>query len=253
LNNFYTDLKNSNDNLMSYQDKCNWVDAASKNTIDLEPDIYYFNFGGYSGKFIIDYNQNIHIMPSQFLNIAPIKHTGNIIDGFVITTPDGIKYSFGINTDAIEETHILSASYQTHRDNLDLNDYETSNLENIITKEIPYYRSGWHLSKIESPASDEIDLSYKANDIAYVTPQRTTLYYCPGASTYYYNGQTSKRDGYLYRYIFQLISQVDTTFIPRYTYGGVPDTQERVQAMSLTKAYIYTFSQSRYEIKQKNY
>jgi hypothetical protein len=58
-------------------------------SIDVEPDIYAFNFGGYSGKFIL-YKGKVYQYPYQQLTIT--RETA--VDGFTIVTPDGTVYKF---------------------------------------------------------------------------------------------------------------------------------------------------------------
>ena len=66
---------------------------------DGEPDLYFFNFGGYSGKFYFRDDRTPVIVPEQDIKIAPIfPNLGSSIQGFVITTPDGLQYSFGKTT-----------------------------------------------------------------------------------------------------------------------------------------------------------
>jgi hypothetical protein len=252
IKDFYSDSKNGINSLMDYNTKNNWLDAASKGEFDTEPDIYYFNAGGYSGKFVIDYNQVVHLIPYQYLVVTPIVNANKSMNGFIITTPDGIKYTFGVDANAIEQTHILGMSYQTHRVNLASVDYSTSNLETIKpTKEIPYYNSGWQLSKIESPVGDEIDLTYKATQIAYVTPQRTSISYWAGYQYFDNNGTRTNSDNYIFRGIFQTLKKD-----PLYqgSYAGSEGPWEHVEMVSLAymnNCYVYTFSQSRFEVKQK--
>ncbi len=64
---------------------------------DAEPDIYSFSFAGYSGNFIYDLDNNIHLIPEQNFNIE--RTNGN---GFVITVDNGDKYYFGENTTSKE-------------------------------------------------------------------------------------------------------------------------------------------------------
>lgn len=65
---------------------------------DGEPDIFTFNFSGYSGKFFFNDDRTPVIVPEQDLKIEPIIQTNSYpIIGFIITTPDGTKYYFGKN------------------------------------------------------------------------------------------------------------------------------------------------------------
>jgi len=73
-------------------------------TCDPEPDLFYFSFGEYSGKFFFGDDGQIHVISDrmikiehkQFRTIVPVSNgsTDNIWS-FVITTEDGSKYSFG--------------------------------------------------------------------------------------------------------------------------------------------------------------
>jgi hypothetical protein len=80
---------------------------------DGEPDLYFFNFNGHTGKFYFNDDRTAIIEPEQDMQITPI-YTGTDwrgMTGFIITTSDGVKYYFGQNTvtdgnpDAIEITY----------------------------------------------------------------------------------------------------------------------------------------------------
>jgi hypothetical protein len=93
---------------------------------DGEPDLYFFNFNGYTGKFYFIDDRTPVLVPQQDLKIEPIlaPETGIVpliyMQGFIITTPDGTKYFFGKNQvsdgniDAIETT----TSINTHSTNI---------------------------------------------------------------------------------------------------------------------------------------
>lgn len=71
--------------------------AFATGTKDGEPDLYFFNFGGYSGKFYFNDDRTPIIVPEQDIKIVPdYDGTGTTgIQGFTLTTPDGVLYSFG--------------------------------------------------------------------------------------------------------------------------------------------------------------
>ncbi len=94
---------------------------------DLEPDVYSFNFPGYAGKFVI-VNGKIKIFPFQKLKI------GGGSGGFVITTEEGIRYTF----DEIEMTTPKGSSGAPYN--------------------IPTYNSAWYLSKVENASGKEVIL-----------------------------------------------------------------------------------------------
>lgn len=68
---------------------------------DGEPDLFFFNFGGYSGKFYFRDDRTPVIVPEDDFKIEPIlSGVNDNIVGFIITTPDGVKYYFGKNQNA---------------------------------------------------------------------------------------------------------------------------------------------------------
>lgn len=78
----------------TYQDQQLWVDAMN-GTWDVEPDIFYFSFGGYSGKFVYD------DMPEKFVCLDEKSHLNITLDRtnmpnsvFTIIADDGNKYVF---------------------------------------------------------------------------------------------------------------------------------------------------------------
>lgn len=78
--------------------------------LDGEPDLYFFNFGSYSGKFYFNDDRTAVLLPEADFKIAPLVADNIRISGFVITTSDGVKYYFGQNQlsdgniDAVEKT-----------------------------------------------------------------------------------------------------------------------------------------------------
>ncbi|MDY8138917.1 RHS repeat domain-containing protein [Aquimarina sp. 2201CG5-10] len=63
---------------------------------DSQPDIFNFNFNGYSGKFHFDWNGNIIVSSENPITITPIQPGGNLsrITGWTVKTPDGFTYTF---------------------------------------------------------------------------------------------------------------------------------------------------------------
>ncbi|MGS2764568.1 hypothetical protein [Sinomicrobium sp. M5D2P9] len=75
--------------------------AATNNQLDLEPDLFYFNFLGITGKFLYDRRTNEPVIQS-FSDIK-IETVGNPkfgINGFVVTDENGVKYYFGTSKDS---------------------------------------------------------------------------------------------------------------------------------------------------------
>lgn len=127
----------------------------STGKFDGEPDLYFFNFNGHSGKFYFNDDRTPVIVPEQDLKITPIYPGDDWrgITGFIITTPDGTRYYFGKNQiadgniDAIEETY--NASTQ--------NSYVGQGAT-----------SSWYLNKIMSADSQfSITLTYVVENYSY--------------------------------------------------------------------------------------
>lgn len=66
--------------------------------LDSEPDVFYFNFGRYSGEFFFDTSGNIQLSSSANLRITPTITTdnGGTITSFVILDPEGNEYTFDV-------------------------------------------------------------------------------------------------------------------------------------------------------------
>jgi YD repeat-containing protein len=121
---------------------------------DGEPDIYFFNFSGYTGKFYFNDDRTPVLMPEQDLKIVPNYQGAGKMDGFTITTPDGTNYYFGrtqsaTDTDPIEFTNPYSLP-------------NGSFINTII--------SGWYLYKVASADGQfAINLSYVPENYSYHT------------------------------------------------------------------------------------
>lgn len=132
-------------------------DVAIQNaTKDGEPDLFFFNFNGYTGKFYFRDDRTPVLVPEADFKIEPILVSGSVyIKGFVITTTDGTKYYFGKNT--------LSDG------NIDA--YEVTNpytVDNGLTSGSAI--SSWYLNKIESADSQfTIRLIYQQEQYSYYT------------------------------------------------------------------------------------
>ena len=100
---------------------------------DGQPDIFFYNFAGHSGKFFRDpVSDEYHLMPNN--SDLRIEKTG--LNEWVITAPDGTGYFFG-GSEHLETT---------------LSESSTGNSQ--------YYTSTWLLKQIKSPTRKTIDFSY---------------------------------------------------------------------------------------------
>jgi hypothetical protein len=83
----------------SKEQRFGWYDLMARGCRSAEPDIYYFNFGGYTGRFQFDWDGSICIASEAKLQITPIgldPNSGNFIQGWKIVTPDGIQWTFDV-------------------------------------------------------------------------------------------------------------------------------------------------------------
>ena len=169
-------------------EKKTWIKRSQELTYDTEPDVFYFNFNGRTGKIIFDHNQKPRVIPHQSLDVTYVT-TDNKISEFTIITEDGVKYIFGRNTSAIEETKFAGLPIP-----IGLDDYTPQHADcngnwyyilesstdpginyngvipasNKLTED--YFNSTWYLSRMESPINDYIDFTYTSNgEISYVT------------------------------------------------------------------------------------
>jgi hypothetical protein len=131
------------------------LNETADGTIDSEPDIYSYNFGGYSGKFVMDGSGNVYVMPLQDIKFT-FSVSGFAITSFVAQTPDGVKYYFG-STGATEFSIQSGSSAQS--------------------------AVSWFLTRVLSPTGHEIDLTYapEAYDITAAPSQ--TFYQALGNGT----------------------------------------------------------------------
>ena len=113
-------------------------DAMARGCLCAEPDVYYFNFASYSGKFQFDWDGSIHIASATKLRITPIglnPSNDSFIQGWEIITPDGIRWVFDVKETTSSRFDALGI------------------LQNpcvaIVDKKEPPHT--WHLAEVSSP------------------------------------------------------------------------------------------------------
>ncbi|MEO0899577.1 MAG: hypothetical protein AAFY71_24420 [Bacteroidota bacterium] len=121
---------------------------------DGEPDMFSFNIGGYSGKFILTSESEVFMLPKQNVKIVPDIDltTSSIyrIKGFTVYSPDGTKYIFG----TLGAKQYIGLDYDVNR---------------------PTQASSWYLLKIESADNQySIDFDYEEDNTKYVFPASKT-------------------------------------------------------------------------------
>lgn len=122
---------------------------------DGEPDLFFFNFNGYTGKFYFNDDRTPILVPESDLRItANYSGGGKSISDFIITTPDGIKYYFGTKAKETDKYPVEITNSATPAFG--------PSTANVI--------SSWYLSKIESADGKFlIKLSYEEEKYGYFT------------------------------------------------------------------------------------
>lgn len=132
--------------------------------IDAEPDIYSFNFAGYSGSFIYDMDNNIHLIPEQNFNI---ERNGS---GFVITVDNGDKYYFGEgdSKEIILRTYNSPLFWKVNSFEENTNNFFSYRYlynENFMDWDMNYPIT-WYLTKIElADSNQQIQFEYEVDSV----------------------------------------------------------------------------------------
>lgn len=113
--------------------------GENPDALDTEPDLFTYNFLGYTGKLIFDRDGTPVAIPRNDL-VFEGSMIDNFSSGFTVTTPDGIKYSF----EEEEKTSITGSGEGTYS--------------------IP---TAWYLTKIEHPLGDIVELAYELDIYGY--------------------------------------------------------------------------------------
>ncbi|MBK7939721.1 MAG: hypothetical protein IPJ82_22705 [Lewinellaceae bacterium] len=135
-------------------------------TYDGEPDIFSFNVGGYAGKFFINKDKTIHLVPKQDLKITISPAGTELFGSFRIVTPDGTKYYFGSSP----------------------GDGTTNTARELSTVDDPAMlaTSSWYLRRIESQDGFySITLNYTNENYSFKTPSSCEykfIFCLPGGS-----------------------------------------------------------------------
>ncbi|PQV56489.1 YD repeat-containing protein [Sediminibacterium magnilacihabitans] len=149
-----------------------WANAQpyDETNIDNEPDLFYFNFNGYSGKFYFNDDRTPVLVPEQDIKIqcsytpgtwnnSPGAWSGNgrCIESFTLITPDGVKYFFGIAPTPAQNPYC---------DPIEVASMYTANMGTSYSQAI----SSWFLYQIVSPdGSFSINLNYQRDKYAFYT------------------------------------------------------------------------------------
>ncbi|WP_025744123.1 hypothetical protein, partial [Aquimarina pacifica] len=134
-----------------------YYDPLNTGFLDGEPDIYYYNFLGFSGKIIFEKQLEDTIygvsVAQNNLKFKYTKSTGT----WVITDGNGTNYYFGGST-ATEKTYNFSDSDDNFLEHVSVS--IPSTFGHVNDKQIS--DTAWYLTKIESAKKDEINFFYKS-------------------------------------------------------------------------------------------
>ena len=131
----YTNLPSTMGNSFSYT-----LNRLYYKMYDAQPDLYIYNFNGYTGKFFY-INEKVVNLEHNDLKIERISNT------FHITTPDGLEYDFS-PTDITFMNDVVYA--------------RTCSNSYVVTHQACQKNTGWKLSKIYNPNTNgSINFTYK--------------------------------------------------------------------------------------------
>lgn len=116
----------------------NFIDDVNEGRVETQPDEYFYNFNGHSGKFLINPDKSVIKKKRDMLQIIPDLNAGS--SSFTIIDEEGNTYYF---TEEEKATSITD-------DGGPLNNYN--------------YTSSWYLTRITSAdGNEEIKLSYETS------------------------------------------------------------------------------------------
>ena len=113
---------------------------------DAEPDLFYFNVMGRTGQFVLDADQQAHLVPHQNVQIQLETDAAGAFESWKVTTEDGIVYHFGTEGLARETTEA-----QVNR---------IGQADQVVS-----YTSSWYLTEASAPNStDKITFTYESGE-----------------------------------------------------------------------------------------
>jgi hypothetical protein len=145
-------LPQSRTNCGSDASNYNFLNGMVDGNADTEPDVFSFNFNGYSGQFVFDNNHVLQVMPYQDLKIIPAYATNGSIISFKIITNQGVQYNFMPSTKVTMSVAPVGSS--------DGILYERDKL--IKYQQQISYTTQWSLSSIVSKTGRMINLQYQS-------------------------------------------------------------------------------------------
>lgn len=146
-------------------------DIIESGYYDGEPDIFYYNFCGYNGTFIIDEAKNIRLLDDN-KQLLSVEYDNQEIQGIeyttiIITNNKGIKYFF--NREDGEYTTYRTQKY-SYKFSYKLEAQDISDIEK-------YIQNGWYLSKIVALNGEYVQFYYLKDTICQESSMQGIMYY----------------------------------------------------------------------------
>ncbi|XLS30040.1 hypothetical protein ACJD0Z_04265 [Flavobacteriaceae bacterium M23B6Z8] len=139
---------NNRGSLLKSTFKAQNVAKWGANFYDSEPDIYYFNVNGITGRFTLDDLGNVIMLPHQDVKILPAIGPQKRANYWEIIDTSGNRYKFGVLTEHTEQT-------KTTTQTINVPDTEKINDPFVST---------WYLSEIISATGGKISFDYHSGN-----------------------------------------------------------------------------------------
>ncbi len=136
----------------------NYFMETNLGLVDAEPDIYYYNFGGYTGSFVMGKQADGSPIIMSEKNNLKFEYipVGNLNLGkWTVSTPDGTLYSFS--------TTELTEGYASHTDLPESDLVGLSKFKNTYNNSSV---SSWYLDVIQPLKGSQIKFNYTSNSVS---------------------------------------------------------------------------------------
>ncbi len=129
--------------------------------LDFTPDVFFFDFNGVNGKFILDKESNEPILQEfkdikiEYFDVEPTSYADGI-GRFEVTDENGTKYYFGVSKDGLRNARNTDDTVETIRTPLNGGANSTSGSGDR-------YYNAWQLMDIETVNGDLIEFYYHSD------------------------------------------------------------------------------------------
>lgn len=189
-------LEDGSNNLQSYINLVSDIfyhDPASGN-LDTEPDLFNYNFLGFTGQFMLDATGNPVLLETGKFDIVSIMgydaftpYVSSHIIGFKITTHDGVVYTFagegnstqGITSQGTEYSRSISNASTIVGSNT------CSPEQNPYDVPLP---TSWYLKSISTKSNETINFQYTSNFYSYIANRTESISYFQGVDKWHHRG-----------------------------------------------------------------